>query len=433
MQCHLYLPTRRKNGKVVKGRLYRARIKLEGDSKPQDIALGVTDEKSALAKLEGIRREYEQERAGLIPPRTQRDAMQKPLRLHMEDFLRDRETRRRNDRHVRQLEKKLVRLFDECGWKVVRDVTMDSFNAWRCKQGSMHPKTINEYHGAIRSMLNWMEQMERIPFNPLRKLEKVRTEGVEKRERRALTMEEVKRLLEVSGPRALAYALSIHTGLRRGECDQVQWRDIHLDEEKPFIRVRASTTKNHKAASIPVLPIVAQYLRKAAPADIQTQDLLFPDGVPDLPVMRKDLEAAGIPYIDAKGEYADFHSLRYTFCTMLALAGVSPAQAQKLMRHKDPALTVNLYTKLGLMNLWDAMDKLNPVEKNDTQIDTQVARIAPRNITWEDLEYMDPEEWECVDAEPHKKEMGRSMLRGGSIEESARDRTRTCTTCVTRS
>jgi hypothetical protein len=31
--CHVFLPTRRKNGRVIKGRLYRARIKLDGDSK----------------------------------------------------------------------------------------------------------------------------------------------------------------------------------------------------------------------------------------------------------------------------------------------------------------------------------------------------------------------------------------------------------------
>src|SRR5213595_3492587 len=107
MQLQVFLPTRRKNGKVVKGRLYRGRMKLEGDSKAQEIALGVADEKAAVAKLESILKECEQERAGLIPPKSQRDAMQKPLAAHMTDFLRDRETHRRNDRHVRQLQKKL--------------------------------------------------------------------------------------------------------------------------------------------------------------------------------------------------------------------------------------------------------------------------------------------------------------------------------------
>lgn len=61
MQCHRFLPTRRKRGKFVKGRLYRARTKMDCDSTAQEIPLRVSDEKSAFAKLERIRIEYEQE------------------------------------------------------------------------------------------------------------------------------------------------------------------------------------------------------------------------------------------------------------------------------------------------------------------------------------------------------------------------------------
>ena len=42
----------------------------------------------------------------------------------------------------------------------------------------------------------------------------------------------------------------------------------------------------------------------------------------------------------------DFHSLRHTFGTFLALSGTKPQIAQRLMRHSDPRLTQNLYTHL---------------------------------------------------------------------------------------
>jgi len=42
----------------------------------------------------------------------------------------------------------------------------------------------------------------------------------------------------------------------------------------------------------------------------------------DLDQFKKDLKAADIPYVDARDEYADFHSLRKTYGTSLTLAGV---------------------------------------------------------------------------------------------------------------
>ena len=63
-----------------------------------------------------------------------------------------------------------------------------------------------------------------------------------------------------------------------------------------------------------------------------------------MPRFRADLEAAGISYIDTKGEYADFHSLRKTFGTMLTLAGVGQRTVRELMRHSDMRLTAKTYT-----------------------------------------------------------------------------------------
>jgi len=51
-----------------------------------------------------------------------------------------------------------------------------------------------------------------------------------------------------------------------------------------------------------------------------------------------------ICYVDAQGRYADFHALRHTTGTLLALGGVNPKTAQTLMRHSDIDLTMSLYT-----------------------------------------------------------------------------------------
>ncbi len=70
---------------------------------------------------------------------------------------------------------------------------------------------------------------------------------------------------------------------------------------------------------------------------------------------RKGLEAAGIPYVDDKGEFADFHALRNTLATMLTLAGVSQRVVMELMRHSDMRLTAKVYTDAGTLPTGDAV------------------------------------------------------------------------------
>jgi integrase len=80
--------------------------------------------------------------------------------------------------------------------------------------------------------------------------------------------------------------------------------------------------------------------------------------VPTLETLERDLKKAGIPYRDAEGRQADFHSLRYTFCTLLALANVPIRTAMELMWHKDPRLTLQIYTEAGQLDLADAVSRL---------------------------------------------------------------------------
>ena len=65
-------------------------------------------------------------------------------------------------------------------------------------------------------------------------------------------------------------------------------------------------------------------------------------------MLKNDLELAGIEYVDAAGRYADFHSLRYSFASILHQSGVSPEVAQSLLRHSTIGLTMDTYTHIGL-------------------------------------------------------------------------------------
>ena len=66
---------------------------------------------------------------------------------------------------------------------------------------------------------------------------------------------------------------------------------------------------------------------------------------------RLDLAAAGIQYIDTEGRFADFHALRMTYFTLLALAGVAERMRMELNRHSDARLTAHTYTDASMLPL----------------------------------------------------------------------------------
>ena len=71
-----------------------------------------------------------------------------------------------------------------------------------------------------------------------------------------------------------------------------------------------------------------------------------------------DLKAAGIERIGSDGRSIDVHSLRKTFGTMLARAGVPLTTVQRLMRHSTPLLTAKLYIDVDPVDMSQALGKL---------------------------------------------------------------------------
>ncbi len=61
---------------------------------------------------------------------------------------------------------------------------------------------------------------------------------------------------------------------------------------------------------------------------------------------------------DAEGRVVDFHAMRTTLGTRLALQGVAPQLAQRIMRHSDYRTTVQHCTVLGLADTAKAINQL---------------------------------------------------------------------------
>jgi len=86
--------------------------------------------------------------------------------------------------------------------------------------------------------------------------------------------------------------------------------------------------------------------------------LVLADRMPPMKTMREHLTAAGIPYMDDQGRRLDFHALRKTLNTNLAIAGVPDAVRMKIMRHKSPRLTMETYTDSEKVPVAGALAKL---------------------------------------------------------------------------
>ena len=351
----MYKRTYRKKG----SRVWRGRYKLSDGPKRYEVALKTPFRHVAEAKLNAIYREKEEELAGLIAPKPMRDAARIPISAHLADHLADLTALKRSPKHIAFTRNRITRLCEQCGWKLLRDVTADGFMRWRSAQGDkLSPKTLNEYLGHLSAFMTWLGRKGHMALHPLKTVGKVETRGQERVKRRALTDDELSRLISSSGRRGLIYHVAAYTGLRRGEMMALLWADLHLDVAEPFIEARASTTKNKKTATLPLVPELAQALRDFRAQQSSATGKVFRRGIPKPYTMKNDLKACGIPYMDELGRHIDFHALRHTFDTNLQIAGLSPRVVMDLMRHSDMRLSAKTYTDTSRLPIFSEIRKL---------------------------------------------------------------------------
>ncbi len=133
------------------------------------------------------------------------------------------------------------------------------------------------------------------------------------------------------------------------ECPNEKWNGL-IDDVRIYHRVLSKDeigghSKRRREDIVPLRKDIAAELQSFVAGKLPTvQVFKVPEKTADM--LKADLDAVNIPYVDDEGHYADFHALRHSTGSLLAASGVHPKVVQSIMRHSDINLTMSRYTHI---------------------------------------------------------------------------------------
>jgi integrase len=400
---------------VIESGRYIAKYR-DASGKVREVPTGCRDETAARHVLAELERKAELIRSGVMTASQAAVSTHQASRVeeHFEVFDKHLRAKGVTRIHREDTGRYLRRLAQECPFSTLADLRREPLERWLAARadGGMSARTRNAYRNAIVSFCNWCLVTDRLTANPFDDVPKANEKADPRRQRRAMTEDELARLLEVAhtrplldtmtvrkGPRkgqryanlrqetrdrlerlgrerALVYKTLVLTGLRKNELASLTVAQLQLDDPAPHAVLDAADEKNREGNRIPLRDDLAADLRawlaenlaqlqaeagrlgEPIPARLPPETLVFVVPAQLYRILDRDLKMAGIPKRDERGRTLDVHALRHTFGTLLSKGGVSPRTAQAAMRHQDIKLTMNVYTDPKLLDVRAALDAL---------------------------------------------------------------------------
>jgi integrase len=218
-------------------------------------------------------------------------------------------------------------------------------------------QTVKHYLASIAACTYWFTQRDYVPLDLLASCRTIQV--VHTRKRRALTLTEVRQLLECCSPaHRLLYETALVTELRANELHQLSLD--HLDRGQCGLYLRAAWTKNRQPGWQPLSrdllvrlyasgrdgEPLERYRRAGSQMPLPEQPLLV---VPrnTAPMVAADCQRAGIELQTAEG-IVDFHALRTTAINVMFSQEATAVEAQAFARHRSRDMTINTYGRTEL-------------------------------------------------------------------------------------
>ncbi len=291
----------------------------------------------------------------------------RPLKEHLEDFERSLLAKGGTAKNAKQVKSRVKRVLDECSFIIWNDIQASRVQhiisglrkyvktkAGLKDLGEISAQTCNHYLKSVKEFCKWMVDDRRASESPVKHLQTISVSADRRHDRRSLETDEIRRLLEATKTapkrfgmdghqRALLYRLAVETGLRRDELKSL--RKSSFDFENYTVTVEAAYSKNRRQSTLPLRKDTAAELRSVVAGKLpNTQVFKVPEKTANM--LKADLGAVGIPYVDDAGRYADFHALRHSTGSLLAASGAHPKVIQSIMRHSDINMTMSRYTHI---------------------------------------------------------------------------------------
>jgi len=341
-----------------------------------------TDKTASLNKAIQLKKEFERAEEGIID--RYKEHRKRPLEEHLKDFKQYLLDKGDTKDYASLTHNRVKAILTDCKFTFITDVQPSRVQRYIAerKRTGLSIRSCNYYLTAAKNFFNWMVNDRRIGENPLVHLKGQNAKKDVRRQRRALTPDETNILLTATlkgskhhnltgKQRYMLYTLALSTGFRAGELHSLTWRSLNLSDSEPSVTVTAGYAKNGKETTLPLRKDVAELVKQwFEDSRSSLDDKVFPkfNKAKGAAMLREDLEAVGIPYQDESGRYADFHAQRHTFISNVGRSGATVKETQTLARHSTSALTLDVYSHLGLYDERRAIEKLpqlhNTNEKN---------------------------------------------------------------------
>ena len=248
----------------------------------------------------------------------------------------------------------------------------------------------NDASGSIAKIRSIMKEMfaaaienSMIPLNPVTGSVKYKQE--KPAERRVFTKEEQIKFKEYCKDSVYGdvFIFILNTGLRIGELSALRWANVDLENESIYIDATAFLNNETKEIEENSPKSFAAY--RTIPLTQEALNILYK--------IKKEQRGKKLPYVfynsnesriiekDANkalkrivrnkmgiGEKFTPHSLRHTFATRCAEAGVKPNVLQKLLGHERISTTMDLYVHTMEDELFTGIAKLNAINEIDELI-----------------------------------------------------------------
>jgi integrase len=296
-----------------------------------------------------------------------------PLEEHARDYEADSAARGNDPETGRAIASMFRRAAAGCGWAHASQMLASDLSRWllqRRRDGQFGISTSNHYLAAAKAVANWMVRERRLGSSPFAAMRRLNEDLDVRRPRRALTPEEMGRLLSacaksgtyrsLSGPdRRMLYLVAAMTGLRSSEL-----ASLTPESYSPggpgggaALTVAAGYSKRRRTDLQPVPADLDAELGPWLKGRPPGRPLWKPRLKDTSKMIRHDLALAGVPFVTPEGQ-ADFHALRHTYITDVVDSGVHPKEAQALARHSTVQLTLARYAHLDRAKTRAAADRL---------------------------------------------------------------------------